>query len=906
MSETDALSERPVLSRAQYEKYLDSLGEEELERVGQIAFESLQGLKGSIYFGGNFDKLKWIRDTKWDLLVIDEAHEGVYTKKTDRAFLDIERRFTLHLSGTPFRAIADGKFRAEQIYNWSYADEQTAKLSWEGEAANPYEGLPRLSLYTYQLSKMVAERAATGLDLSEDEHAEYAFDLNEFFRTEKGKFVYEKDVRRFLDALTTLEKFPFSTEELRGELKHTFWLLSRVDSARALAKMLAEHPVFRDYEVVLAAGDGKTDESEDNEAARSSLSRVREAIRTHERTITLSVGQLTTGITVKPWTAVLMLSNMRSPAEYMQAAFRVQNPYSYEEGGRLYQKTNAYVFDFSPERTLIVFDEFANSLISGTAAGRGTKEEHEENIRRLLNFFPVLAEDEEGRMVELDAERVLALPRAIKAEEVVRRGFMSNFLFQNIGNIFSAPGSVRAILEKLTPAEEQGDKKNAHSMAEADEVLIDEAGEVEIPNEIVIGRTRELFGEKIYEELEDKTEGLLAADEAMPSEELNREVAKNIAETLRPKLVGETAKQYGLKKAETDRLLKQQEKKIFDSLQEVSERHEQEKKVLAAEFKEKEQKAESKEELQAVNEDYEQKLKESLTAYNAKVLETAKQAIEETPAEITRTLEVREEEKKKKGVEDEVRAHLRGFSRTVPAFIMAYSEEAHGGGRDLRLGNFDDYTPDDVFLEVTGISEDDFRFLRDGGERENPVTGETESFAGGFFNEVVFDEAVREFLAKKERLNDYFAEAAREDIFDYIPPQRTNQIFTPREVVKRMADELERENPGIFNDPEKTFVDFYMKSGLYITEIVKRLYRSPALKAAYPERGDRLKHILERQVFGFAPTKIIHSIAIAYIFGFDERAKNISRANFICLDTTEAVKEGQLAELVEKYFGGRA
>jgi len=209
-------------------------------------------------------------------------------------------------------------------------------------------------------------------------------------------------------------------------------------------------------------------------------------------------------------------------------------------------------------------------------------------------------------------------------------------------------------------------------------------------------------------------------------------------------------------------------------------------------------------------------------------------------------------------------------------------------------------------LEVTGISEDDFRFLRDGGERENPVTGEKESFQGGFFNEVVFDEAVREFLAKKERLNDYFAEVAREDIFDYIPPQRTNQIFTPREVVRRMVDELERENPGIFDDPKRTFVDFYMKSGLYITEIVKRLYRSPALKAAYPESGARLKHILERQVFGFAPTKIIHSIAIAYIFGFDERAKNISRANFICLDTTEAVKEGRLAELVEKYFGGRA
>ena len=268
---------------------------------------------------------------------------------------------------------------------------------------------------------MGRDTLAKGLDLSEDEHAEYAFDLNEFFRVDKGRFVYEKDVEKFLDTLTTNEKFPFSTPELRRELRHTFWLMSRVDSVKAMAKLLKRHPVFEQYEVVIAAGDGRLDESDDTENKKS-YDKVLDAIAHHDRTITLSVGQLTTGVTVKPWTAVFILSNMKSPAEYMQAAFRAQNPYEYTEDGKRYQKENAYVFDFAPERTLMIFDDFANNLNATTANGGGTKEEHEEHIKRLLNFFPVIAEDDDGRMVELDAASVLTIPRTIKAKEVIRRG----------------------------------------------------------------------------------------------------------------------------------------------------------------------------------------------------------------------------------------------------------------------------------------------------------------------------------------------------------------------------------------------------------------------------------------------------------------------------------------------------
>ena len=144
--------------------------------------------------------------------------------------------------------------------------------------------------------------------------------------------------------------------------------MDRVAGVKAMAKKLSQHPIFSEYEIVIAAGNGRGEDSEDNENKKS-FDKVQEAIATHDKTITLSVGQLTTGVTVKPWTAVLMLSNMKSPAEYMQAAFRAQNPYQYEKDGRLYKKENAYVFDFSPERTLIIFDEFANSLQAATAAG---------------------------------------------------------------------------------------------------------------------------------------------------------------------------------------------------------------------------------------------------------------------------------------------------------------------------------------------------------------------------------------------------------------------------------------------------------------------------------------------------------------------------------------------------------
>lgn len=334
------------------------------------------------------------------------------------------------------------------------------------------------------MSDIVREKVKQGVELDEEGSIDYTFDLNEFFKTkEDGTFEHESDVRKFLHALTTQEKFPFATEELRKEMAHTLWLLpNRVDCAKAMAKLLKEEGSgFEEYEIVLAAGDGKLD---DNDETVKAYNKVKEAIKTHDKTITLSIGQLTTGVTIPEWSGVLMLSNMQSAQLYMQAAFRVQNPYEYSEGGKIVRKDNAYVFDFDPARTLMLYDEFANNLRKSTAGGNGTTEERQQNIRQLMNFLPVIAEDDQGKMMQIDERQVLSIPRKIKSEEVVRRGFMSNLLFRNIANIFSAPAIVGEILKKMDKAQEERGRNSKATLDEAENVNVDENGEVTISTEI--------------------------------------------------------------------------------------------------------------------------------------------------------------------------------------------------------------------------------------------------------------------------------------------------------------------------------------------------------------------------------------------------------------------------------------
>lgn len=899
VSDTDALQGKPgVISREEYVSLICS--QEEGKESGMVAFESLQGLKGAIYFGGKFDKLRWIAESEFDLLIVDEAQEGVDTFRTDRAFDRIRRKHTLYLSGTPFKQLASDQFAEEQIFNWSYADEQEAKENWQGDGYNPYEPLPRLAMFTYQLSPMVQERIEKGLDLSDEDTVDYAFDLNEFFATdEQGRFEHEEEIKKFLTALSTQEKYPFSTPELRDELRHTMWFLSRVASAKALAKLLKEDPVFCEYEVIVAAGDGR--EKDDDEVAGKALDRVRKAIAEHDKTITLTVGQLTVGITVPEWSGVLMLCNLKSASSYMQAAFRAQNPCIVTREGKRLRKETAYVFDFDPARTLIIFDEFANNLSKRTVDGRGTENDHKENIRRLLNFFPVLGEDDEGKMVELDAAQVLSIPRKLKCKEVVRRGFMSNFLFANITNIFGAPRFVLDVIGKIDPAQEERLKKAEEpDLGAITNVTVDEKGNAVVPNEIVIGKTQELFGDKIFEAVPvgvEKTLSEIGTNRDIDAVERQlKELKKAAVGEINSSVVAPAAEEYGITKGAQKRLERSVEQDVGVKLEKLSDDYQRQARIAKADLERKRREAETEEELAKAETDYNGTIGAALAALAEAVKNTVKETIENKPQDIIRDLEEKKAEDAKHKGEEEVRKHLRGFARTIPSFIMAYGTE------NLRLSNFEENIEDDVFREVTNLTKEEFRFLRDGADKFNPETGETEHFDGNLFDEVVFNDSIVEFMKKRQELADYFDESHDEDIFDYIPPQRNNQIYTPRWVVKKMVDLLEENNPGCFDDPAATFADLYMKSGLYITEIVKRLYRSEKIKAAFPDDKMRIRHILREQVFGMAPTRIIYLIATNYIFGFDPELKGETK-NFVQADAADAAKRGTLKRLVDESFG---
>ena len=915
VSHVDVLKDRKyvVPSREDYQRLNKKAVEDGNKRLGCIEFVSLQDLKGSIYHGGNYDKLSECSDAKgadgrligvvWDVLVLDEAHEGVETDKSDVAIDHIMHKFTINLSGTPFKMLAKGKLTDEAVFNWTYADEQRRKreLNETGEE-NPYAELPQLNLYTYQMSEMMDEKADAGT-IIDDEEIQYYFDLNEFFKTDaQGYFEHLEDVMKFLDSLTSQKKYPFSTPELRAQLKHTFWLLNRVDSAKALKKALEKHPVFSQYRIILAAGSG-----DDESANRKAINEVKDAIRDNEYTITLSVGQLTTGVTIPEWTGVLMLCSMKSPSLYMQAAFRAQNPCLFEDkDGKTYRKNNAYVFDFDPARTLSIVETIANDQYKETAGGAGDSDIRKEHVRDLLNFFPVVGEEDNGEMIELDAEKVLSIPRHIHAKEVVRHGFMSNFLFQNIGGIFAAPEIVTGILGKINPATQEEACAFA-TEEDKQELGVDDNGEPVISDERIIGLATEKFGEPVFgdvvEDFRTKTENMISSAKPSDSEKLLDQLGKAFKTTVTDNIVSKAKEDYG-------REMTPAQKKDL----EIKLRTEADRKFKkdTADFKIKIKTAEqtrnkaleqcmSAEEQKKINHDYLETIEREKKILIEKISNT-QELVTSATTETIKAVEHSRVEKKKEVIEDKVRDHLRGFARTIPSFLMAY------GNSETTLDTFELNIPEDVFKDVTSISIKEFRFLRDGGYYDDE-NGVKKHYEGHLFDSVVFNDSVQEFQKKRTELANYFDEGSKEDIFNYIPPQKTNQIYTPRSVVKQMVDLLEKENPGCFDDPEHTFVDLYMKSGMYITEIVKRLYRSAKMKKKYPKDSERLEHILEHQVYGAAPTEIIYMIAMHYIFGYKGDIGNWSvddlqtlYPNFVLKDTAVLARNGSLAEWTATTF----
>ena len=900
VSEVDTLQKRTgVLSRDEYiENILDSLTFEEGEKEPRfIEFVSLQNLKGSTSFGGKYEKLDYIAENNWDLLVVDEAHEGVDTYKTDIAFDKIKRNFILHLSGTPFKALANEKFPSEAIFNYTYVDEQLRKRDWSDDTVNnPYKNLPQLNLFTYQMSEMIHEKLRKGIEI-DGENTEFYFDLNEFFKTnENGRFENEKSVDKFLDTLVLGEKYPFSTEELRDELKHTFWLLDRVDSAKALAKKLHSHPVFCDYEIILAAGNGKLD---DDEETQKSFDKVVDAISRCDKTITLSVGQLTTGVTIPEWSAVLMLCNVKSPALYMQAAFRAQNPCLFNDGKVQKRKENAYVFDFDPARTLIIFEEFANDLCSDTSGGRGDSEKRNKNITELLNFFPVIGEDDEGELIQLNAEKVLSIPRKIRSKEVVRRGFMCNYLFQNISNLFNAPKEVIDAIEKFDKVKDKKPKSDLKQEL-AQNLQFNEDGELEIEEEYLKSISTNLpldeFKRTVTYTIEAKSpyDIVPLSDESKLAKSIKDVVNTEITDTI----LSAVEEKYGedLKKSDKKRIQSnishESERKINKIVGNFSIEKKRLEKERTEALRERFDTGKTTEEINLEFDEKEECIEANL---KQKVNDAVGELIDSSAKNAIEVAEYGIQNRKKKTAEDDVRDHLRGFARTIPSFLMAYGDD------NVTLENFDDTIPPDVFEKVTGITIDMFRFLRDGGPYNDEETGEEKWFEGKLFDPIVFNDSVKEFLSLRKRLANYFDESNEEDIFDYIPPQKTNQIFTPKRVVKKMVDLLEEENPGCFDQSDKTFADLYMKSGLYIAEIVKRLYQSDTIKQEFPDKTERLQHIFEKQVYGLAPTEIIYKIATNFILGFDDEI-SIPKHNFRMLNAIPYVKEGTLEEKLDEVF----
>ena len=846
ISSASSLKDRPSLTR---EQYSDIGGTDK----PQITFLSLQDLKGSKFFGGPHNKLDWVANLQWDLLIIDEAHEGVDTGRTDAAFDNIKRSHTLHLSGTPFKALSNNKFPTEAIYNWTYLDEQQEKQRElaEGESGD-HTDLPDLRLYTYRISQMTTQAVNEGIEIDE-ETRDYAFDLNEFFATKNQKFIHEDDVREFLRKLTTNEKYPFSTPELRDELRHTFWYVgNRVESVKALEQLLKQDPVFGNYKVIVAAGDGRSfdEEESDFRGNEKSFDKVKDAIAKHPKTITLSCGQLTTGVTIKEWSAVLMLTDIKTPAQYMQAAFRAQNPYKFVEGDTLNAKKSAYLFDFAPTRVLEIYDKFANGLNQKTVNGEITESERKQNIKELLNFFPVVSEDVDGRMVELDAEKVLTFPNAIAATEIVQARFMTNLLFNdNIKGVFSFPKEVSdtigSIIDKM-PIE-----KNKRVETAKKEFNLDEARKAQDEKQHKINENTDvILGEKIFRANIDRV-----VDNAM-NYDTPEETIDSLADTvmaIAEPLIGKYKETYKQSATEIDAVKAQIEEKA---------------KIVVAEFESSDVKDVDK-------------LKQRLGDIIEHDFVQAKVEQQET-----KTVESIQKTK-----EDEIRDRLRSFTRTIPMFIMANASRG-----EITIDNFDEYISDEDFIDLTNITKEEFHTLRDGFDYTDE-SGARKTF-GGVFERYRFNASIAEFQAEKVAKANYFS--SDEDIFELIPNQKNNQIFTPKKVVQMMVDNLEKENPGLFQRTDSRFIDLYMKSGMYITEVVKKLFADT--RHSYQSDAACLKHILEHQVYGLAPTGILHDITSNYIFGFDT-AHDIDTCNFKQHDLLPDVKDNMADVRLTQLFG---
>ena len=446
-----------------------------------VVFGSFQDLLGTNENGGIKTKNEFIHATNWDLVIFDEYHFGAWKERAKELFekedeesavdfdaekyqkdeannaineswLPISTKYYLFLSGTPFRAINNGEFIEEQIFNWTYSDEQRAKAEWKG-SGNPYLALPRMVMLTYRMPDEIQEVAKQG---EFDE-----FDLNLFFaaegKGENARFKYENEVQKWLDLIRggylpasvddlklgqdKRPPMPFSDTRLLNVLSHTLWFLPNVASCFAMANLLAQrqNKFYHDYKVVVCAG---TAAGIGLDALHPVQANMGDPLET--KTITLTCGKLTTGVTVKPWTGIFMLRNLKSPETYFQAAFRVQSPWEVknEEGNRTIMKNECYVFDFALDRALRQISDYSCRLDIN-------KSNPEAKVGEFIKFLPVLAYDGSS-MKEVDAQDILDIALAGTSATLLAKRWESALLV-NVDNdtlkrLLASPEAMKALM----------------------------------------------------------------------------------------------------------------------------------------------------------------------------------------------------------------------------------------------------------------------------------------------------------------------------------------------------------------------------------------------------------------------------------------------------------------------------
>lgn len=438
-----------------------------------VWFASFQDVLQKTEAGGIKPRNEEIHLINWDCIILDEYHFGAWRDsakdlydaedKKEQAkqdgegidFYDEEQmplttKAYLYLSGTPFRALNNGEFLEDQIFNWTYTDEQREKKDWDdSKGENPYSELPKMVLMTYKMPNEI-KQIALGGEFEE-------FSLNEFFSATDNKFKYESEVVNWLNLIrgqykaSTIDELkvgkkppmPYSDYRLLGALNHTFWFLPSVASCKAMGELLNNHPFYKEYQVIVCAG---------NEAGMGveALKPVREAIKNgfETKTITLSCGKLTTGVTVPEWGGIFMLRDTASPETYFQSAFRVQSPWTVKNPDGLNPnekaiiKDTCYVFDFAPDRALKQIADYSARL------NVNTKETPEQKVSEFISFLPVLCYDG-SHMDIIDANELLDLVISGTASSMLARRWESALLVnvdnETLGKLLDSEKAMNAL-----------------------------------------------------------------------------------------------------------------------------------------------------------------------------------------------------------------------------------------------------------------------------------------------------------------------------------------------------------------------------------------------------------------------------------------------------------------------------